>query len=62
MKYEVTANNQSTPIYQGRILPDHPRGNDWLCGGGETVDVIHLDHSKAFNSVSRSSLVAGPRI
>lgn len=58
--------NQSTPIYQGCILSDHPdchpRGNDCLLGGGEAADVIHLDHSKAFNSVSHSSLVAGLRI
>lgn len=31
--------HQSTPIYQGHILPDHPDcqlgGNDWLCGRGK---------------------------
>lgn len=65
-KHQVMGNNQSRPIYQGPILPDHPDchrgGNGWLCGRGETADVIGLAHSKAFNSVSHSSLVSGPRI
>jgi len=63
MKCQGMGSNQSMPVYQGRILPEcptgHPRGNDWLCGRGETAGVHQLDHNKALSGVSHRSLVAG---
>lgn len=55
--------NQSMPIHHRHVLlDDTARGKDWLCGRGDTTGAIPLDSSKAFPSVSHSSLVALLRI
>lgn len=66
MKQQVMGSNQPAPIYQGHILVAHPdchlRGNGWCYGRREAADVIQIDHSKAFHSMSHSSLVARLRV
>lgn len=57
---EVMRSNQSMPIHQGHILIY--ANSQELCSKGDTTGAIPLDSSKAFTSVSHSSLAAWLRI